>query len=852
MSSEVGPPKKRRGAGLAADSPKLRPSLVKRCQILRVDEAKNRLPLPALLHREGLGDHAKKSALCPLHDDEHKSFSVFKGKDGSWHWKCFAGCGGGDEITFLEKRENISRSDATKRFIQMAGGSNGAAPNAPQLSREKRVMFDWQKCVDAFTDDHLEHLGEWRGLRGGFTSWLHKRGDVGLCKNRVAFPVREKQGVGRVLAAHYCRPDLHKFFYFPEGVNTQPFVIGDPSTTKQIHLFESQWDMFAFADRTELYLEPSVAFVCTRGAENAKLVQGLFHEGVSVCAWPQNDGHGMKWLSDLPKYSAVPIAKAITPAPHKDVNDWCRAGATVEDIYSAFFRNELVEVPKLPESEILPEETADTLAESEIRGEIVGILTDRKLLATEQRTAIADAVVLALIARGQFFFHAERRDFESAMFFDQKRKRLERIRSDAFLAWLSDWLRVNRADVLFKYIIAEVETVALSEKNSKAIVPEKFWASRTGAVYLSNGAGAMVRITATKIEIVHNGSDEVLFAAGDTLRPWNLTEPRDPFNECSVFSKATYAAKHGRDLLKIWAISLPTNPASKPPLCAVGPIGSGKTRMASAVAELYGIPALTNNVEDFGEDSFWANIDAGGLFTLDNCDTRTKWLPDAVASAATAGCSQRRKKYTDSETITLRARAALCLTTANPTFASDAGLADRLLVLRMNRRTDETSDARLSQEVADHRDAGLSFISRVLCRALADKEATPGGLNQRHPDFAAFCVRIGRAIGRKDEVVKALKAAEQDKSLLCIETDFVGSALLEYLENKESFNGTATELRDELIRADSELEDKLSAKRLGKRLDMVWPHLEKVFRAEKEKDSHTRKTTYLFKSAQCA
>jgi len=54
------------------------------------------------------------------------------------------------------------------------------------------------------------------------------------------------------------------------------------------------------------------------------------------------------------------------------------------------------------------------------------------------------------------------------------------------------------------------------------------------------------------------------------------------------------------------------------------------------------------------------------------------------------------------------------MTTANPTFAADSGLADRLLLVRMNRRTDETSDASLSDEIREHRNAGLSFFARPL------------------------------------------------------------------------------------------------------------------------------------------
>ena len=76
----------------------------------KIDEAKRRLPLPELMAKEGLGEHAKTSAHCPFpgHEDKHKSFSVFQGKDGFWHYKCFAGCGDGDEIMFLTKVKGLS------------------------------------------------------------------------------------------------------------------------------------------------------------------------------------------------------------------------------------------------------------------------------------------------------------------------------------------------------------------------------------------------------------------------------------------------------------------------------------------------------------------------------------------------------------------------------------------------------------------------------------------------------------------------------------------------------------------------------------------------------------------------
>jgi len=290
-------------------------------------------------------------------------------------------------------------------------------------------------------------------------------------------------------------------------------------------------------------------------------------------------------------------------------------------------------------------------------------------------------------------------------------------------------------------------------------------------------------------------------------------------------------------------------------LCLAGEIGSGKTRLAKANAEFYGVPFVAQKVEESKEDDFWPCADAGGLFTLDNADTKCRWLADALANAATDGCQQRRKKYKDSETVILRARAWLCVTTANPTFASDAGLADRLLLVRMARRDNEaTSDATLTDEILANRDAGLSHVAEILRAALADTTPTLAGLNKRHPDFAAFAVRIGRALGRETEIVSALRQAEQDKSAFCMENDSIATALLTYLRTVESFTGTALNLVPKLVEIDPELSaiKPLSTKKLGIRLAAIWPHLQSTLTIASKEPDRKGITVYKFKSADSA
>lgn len=495
--------------------------------------------------------------------------------------------------------------------------------------------------------------------------------------------------------------------------------------------------------------------------------------------------------------------------------------------------------PDLPDED--PAELQERLTKT-IRARLWEIGQTPKLTPTERNRETAAAVVEWLHTRGRFYYHTERRDFAGCMFFDSARKLLLPVQGDAFLAWLADSLAVNRAERSFAFVQRACETEGLSER-ATAIEPATYWAATSSAIYLSNGPGSMVRILAARVEQVDNGTDGVLFPFGGTLLPWQLTEPTDPFETCALFRDVSATAPHGRTLFRLFACALPSDQRTKPQLVLSGTVGSGKTRLVRGLFELYGMPERIAAVVRNGEGDFWAAVDAGGLACFDNADTRVDWLADALAAAATAGTLEKRRLYTDADRVSLRARSWLCITSASPAFAADAGLADRLLVVRLNRRTGETAETVLSDEIRRHRDGGLSWICKTLSRALADRAPVPAGLNARHPDFARLAVRIGRAIGAEAEAVAALRAAELDKGYFNLENDWIGAAVLELVRN-EPFAGTAGALLDALKAIEPDFDGKLSAKRLAKRLAKLWPHLENVLRAEQVRDGHAETLVY--------
>lgn len=734
---------------------------------------------------------------CPAHEDKNPSLSVAEGREGAVLVKCHAGCATNDVCAALGCTVGDLFPPREK-----ARRSGNSAPRGRVVAtydyRDERGALLFQ-VVRLDPKDFRQRRPDGKG------GWTWKLGDT----RRVLYRLPE------VLAAvREARP---------------------------VFIAEGEKDV-------ESLVAAGFAGTCNAGGANKW--RSEYNEplrGAEVVVLPDADEPGRKHAAQVAQalhgvartVRVCELPGELNGRPIKDPSDFLEAGgdaATLDELAEAapLWTPTVAAPPDTARPEVIGGAT-DAQAAA-IRGELVRILTS-DAAPVVKRTNAARAVVAALCAAGRFYYHAERRDFDSALYFNRATKRLERIRADAFLSWLSTWLGVNRADGLFRYIQSEVETAALAGSHATGILPESFWAARPGAVYLSNGDGALVRIDAQGCTPADNGTDDILFAAGRTLAPWQLTDPRDALSTCKVFADARCTAAHGQDLLRLWLYSLPTNPRSKPPLCLAGDVGSGKTRLAKGMAEFYGLPFVAAKVEETAEGDFWPALDGGGLFTLDNADTRCRWLADALAAAATDGCAQRRKLYTDAETVTLRARAWVAVTTCNPTFANDAGLADRLLVVRMARRESETSDAQLSDEIAKHRDAGLSHVTKTLAKALADTAPTPPGLNRRHPDFAGLSVRIGRALNGEVEAIAALRAAETDKARFCLENDAVGSALLAFVDAAGEWTGTAAELKPHLVEIDAELDERFSPKRLAKRLNALWPHLGQQFaRARKETD----------------
>lgn len=121
-------------------------------------------------------DHAAKCP-CPFHPpDKSPSFSVFKGQDGTWRWKCHHDGTSGSIVDLVARLDGISDKDAIDRLLAEHRPEQVSRPR-PEVIREhvyldadgNPVFRKTKLRVGSKTDWRLDHneAGTWRPGKNG-------------------------------------------------------------------------------------------------------------------------------------------------------------------------------------------------------------------------------------------------------------------------------------------------------------------------------------------------------------------------------------------------------------------------------------------------------------------------------------------------------------------------------------------------------------------------------------------------------------------------------------------------------------------------------------------------------------
>lgn len=459
-------------------------------------------------------------------------------------------------------------------------------------------------------------------------------------------------------------------------------------------------------------------------------------------------------------------------------------------------------------------------------------------LQNPQRTELSCMLALAwLRSRGKFFADIDNPMYATSLYFDSVDGVLYNIQSNEFQSFLATEVNISRENKVFKFMMALIEDMTMMKDVTPRVRPSKEWDRVGDAIYVSNGDSRMYKVTANKVEDVANGTDGVVFLRGATLMPFKLREGSglDPFVHSMLFRYASLEKDTDVMNCRLWFLNLFMCDQNKPILLVNGPRGSGKTFLLQGMKQFLGIRTngqlddSYNKMEksDKGAENFWIIIDKGRFEIFDNFDTRISWADNDFQVASTGGTHKTRELYKTDVLVTLYARAFFALTSNNAVFTSEGGgLPDRIIKIgTIGRPKVSKGPAELKADNMAHREEYMTFVLRTLAAALADKGKVDENINRRHPEFADFAVRCGRAMGCEAEAIRALSTAEIEKSVLPLMNDMIAKEIVTVLLNQEKVGDlgfTAGEMTDMIIggldtdEVDEKTKAIYGARRIGK------------------------------------
>jgi len=397
-------------------------------------------------------------------------------------------------------------------------------------------------------------------------------------------------------------------------------------------------------------------------------------------------------------------------------------------------------------------------------------------------------------------------------FFDKRGKILIDTDSEDFKYFL-----VNRYGLLdkdLKEIIRAIQAAICDVGGEIEPHNLSFYDKENHVLYVSNHDNQIYRLDGSRIELVDNGTDGVIFEYKPDYTPFRIDERR--LNEVPKyfargFSWRRFSTSHSlvltylidrtsfsteethglsveeqKYILTIYFYSLffESIQGEKPILCFVGVKSSGKSFVVTCIGKLlFGDIFFPSHLPDSLRD-FKVMLSENSYVVFDNLDSNINQFVDAFCAAATGAEISSRKLYTDREEIKSKPRVFIVITSREPKFRRD-DLADRLVLLNTELVREPMSRSALFKELANNREAilmevlaNLNSIVRLLKRTsglnppcvfrIADWELFGRRIHSRHscPRFIDILRKMNREKSKfgleEDPLYLVLKAFVHD------------------------------------------------------------------------------------------
>ena len=496
--------------------------------------------------------------------------------------------------------------------------------------------------------------------------------------------------------------------------------------------------------------------------------------------------------------------------------------------------------------------------DASLKQQITKIRARKGTKAFFTKQIVSGLIINDMKERGKFYQTRERLCY----FFDENQKALYLIGDDRALgAQIEDTYGINPSEQEYSFLIEAMITETLTRGELTTIHQFAFYDKDANKLYVYNNDNGIYKLDGKDIQLVDNGTDQVLFLGDELCEPFEYADIGDQkFLDPLIIDPINFSSGDGVNLNKeeqqwlLWTdlhtkffeTLLPT----KPIVAFIGPSESGKSMAQRLIMKvLFGSGFDVTMISK--EDDFDAAVTANYTVAFDNVDGEIDWLNDRLAHTATGKMIQKRELYTTNRNIRYFPKCFLMLNARSPRFKRE-DVTNRLLLFRTEGIDKKRSEGEMIDEVMDKRNeiwSELLNVLNIIVRSLAT-ETRDFTTAFRMADWAKLAWQIERMNGYGEEFLELLSKMDRAQSEFLLEDDSIFLCLSAWLAKPEN---VGREVKSSTLFNDFQLiaqEEGISftyknTKSFGRRLRSLIDDLREFFEVRAEKRNN--QWTYIFR-----
>jgi len=408
-------------------------------------------------------------------------------------------------------------------------------------------------------------------------------------------------------------------------------------------------------------------------------------------------------------------------------------------------------------------------------------------------------------ARGAFLRTADHR----AYLFDGRFCKLYRIDAEdpEFCGYMQQAYGLNSSEQITRHLITSLRNGAVAMGSLRTVRRFSYWDRYTQTLYISRYDGTCYEIDGHEVTVRPNGYGPAIFIDDDQGQ--SIDEPtvgnhRQLFKHLIDDLQYVPATTGGmspevqKTCLGVWlfAIAFPDLMPTKPLLLVEGEKGSGKTFALQRIAMAIHGKISPLSIPKKEDQDFGIKILRSPIAILDDVNEPVDWLRDTLCTYATGGGWTRRKLFSDDAEVQIKPDSFLGITSNNATTFRQGQVADRCLIIRLERREQQggyVPGDQLFERIRYWRPEifgeWLYWLNEIVAelRRPQKQMTTP----YRMADFARLSHVIGRTLNQPagppghwspEHIEEMLEGMQNERDALIIEGDTLIDIIDKWLE----------------------------------------------------------------------